>query len=91
METEAGNCAVFYTGMILLSRAVIERMGRTKSETNHVKINPLQIATQVEKFRGNGPFANISDRTCVVVDDRLAPGLTMIAAILVMRIAGEGG
>lgn len=47
-----------------------------------------RVASQVETLRGGRPMIDITGRTVIIVDDGLATGTTMAAAVSVVRAAG---
>ena len=79
---EAGFGALSPDGEALLNENLV----------NELRLTPDQIREQTEKtlrvigqrsvrFRGAKPFAELEDRSVIIVDDGLASGYTMIAAI----------
>jgi predicted phosphoribosyltransferase len=67
--------------------------------TNGLKISPaeveavaarelLELERQQRAYRGNAPFPELAGRTVIVVDDGLATGSTMRAAVRALRQSG---
>jgi len=59
-----------------LSSAVIEAVAEQETR---------EIARQEKTFRGDAPFPDVSGRTVIIVDDGLATGSTMRAAVKALR------
>lgn len=81
-NTEAGFGAVSYDGTVLLNEPLVTQLGLT-SEIVHWCISQTKkiIQERLKKFRGNKPFPNLKNKTIILVDDGLASGLTMLAAV----------
>jgi putative phosphoribosyl transferase len=50
-----------------------------------VRVQRAEIARRVEAYRGGRPLVEVADRTVVVVDDGIATGATMVAALRAVR------
>jgi predicted phosphoribosyltransferase len=81
-NTEAGFGAVSYDGTVLLNEPLVAQLGLT-SEIIQWCISQTQqiIRERLEKFRGNKPFPDLKKKMIILVDDGLASGLTMLAAV----------
>lgn len=79
---EAGFGAVAPDGSTILNEPLVRELGLTGEET---KILAEQVLEEIErrnrKFRGDRPFPNLIGKTVILVDDGLASGYTMLAAI----------
>jgi len=86
LSPEGGFGAVTDDGTIILNEEVVKRTGLT----------PQQISYQVSKVRadikqrsllyqGNQPLPRVNDKTVIIIDDGLASGFTMMAAVQSLR------
>jgi len=86
LSPEGGFGAVTDDGTIILNEEVVKRTGLT----------PQQISYQVSKVRadikqrsllyqGNQPLPRVNDKTVIIIDDGLASGYTMMAAVQSLR------
>jgi len=67
------------------SYVILENMGITKDEIEKIKNEQIQeVKRRVEVLRGK-PFPDIASKTVILVDDGLAMGVTMQAAIKMCR------
>jgi predicted phosphoribosyltransferase len=89
--TEAGFGALDPDGQAIFNDALIERAGLTRQ----------QIETQVQKtltslkqretsLRGGRPYPDLTGKAAIVVDDGLASGYTMRAAVRFLKGKGAG-
>jgi len=89
--TEAGFGALNPAGEALYNQELLERF----------PLSPEEIATQVQKtldilrkrearLRGGQPYPLLNGRTVIIVDDGLASGYTMRAAIQFLKSKGAG-
>ncbi|MBS7643186.1 phosphoribosyltransferase [Candidatus Bathyarchaeota archaeon] len=85
-NTEAGFGAISYDGTVLLNERLITQLGLTTeivqwciSQTRKI------IHERLKKFRGNKPFPELRKKTVILVDDGLASGWTMLAAVKSVR------
>jgi len=83
---EAGFGALTTDGTIVLNELVVEELGLTKEEIDmYASERMREIKERMGKFRGDRPFPDLKERTAIIVDDGLASGYTMTAAILSAR------
>jgi len=79
---EAGYGAVVDDGTIVLNEPLVRSLGlnemQIQRQADEVK---AEIERRVALYRGGLSFPSLQDRTAIVVDDGLASGFTMIAAI----------
>jgi len=82
MEPEAGFGAMSFDGITVLNELLVKRLSLTKDEIDEGSSQALkEIKRRMDKFRGDKPFPDLKDKTVVIVDDGLASGYTMLAAI----------
>ena len=78
--------AVGYGGEVILNRQVILQNQipdkYIKEQTEKIK-NALQ--SKYKKYRGTKPQLNLKNKTVIIVDDGIATGHTMVAAIQTLR------
>jgi len=83
---EAGFGALTTDGTIVLNELVVEELGLTKEEIDmYASERMREIKERMRKFREDRPFPDLKERTAIIVDDGLASGYTMTAAILSAR------
>ena len=89
-NTEAGYGAVAFDGSVLLNRGVLSRIGLTKEQIEEGRRSTLEkVERRLRIFRGERPLPDLEATTAILVDDGLASGFTMLAAIGALR--GIGG
>ncbi len=82
LRPESGFGAVTDDGTVILNQQLIERLGLTQEQVNHqISEVTANIRKRILLYRGNRPLTLISGKTVVLVDDGLASGYTMLAAI----------
>jgi len=88
-EPEAGFGAVTAEGDIILNEAMVRRLGLSQEQ---IERQAERVRAEVERraraYRGDRPFPNLGGRPVIVVDDGLATGYTMIAALRSARLRG---
>ena len=89
-NTEAGYGAVAFDGSVLLNRGVLSRIGLTKEQIEEGRRSTLEkVERRLRIFHGDRPLPDLDATTAILVDDGLASGFTMLAAIGALR--GIGG
>jgi len=86
LNPEAGFGAVVDDGTAILNDEVVKRMGLTPHQINY-QINQVRadIRQRSLLYRKDKPLAVVSGRTVIIVDDGLATGFTMRAAVESVR------
>jgi len=78
--------AIAEGGFRVLNGDVIEGLGITTATVDRVAASEkLELARRQRLYRGTGPAAEIRDRTVLLLDDGLATGSTMAAAVAGVR------
>ncbi|MGQ9781062.1 MAG: phosphoribosyltransferase [Nitrososphaeria archaeon] len=85
-NTEAGFGALAWDGEVVLNDRLVrdldlseETVGKSVLETKKM------IENRLRKFKKDGVMLNLRGRTAIVVDDGLASGFTMLAAVRAIR------
>ena len=88
-NTEAGYGAVAFDGSVWLNSDYIEYY-RLRPETieEGVALAKAKVERRMQRFRGNRPFPPLKDRPVILVDDGIAAGSTLRAAIEAVKNAG---
>ncbi len=85
-NTEAGFGAVTWNGETVLNELLVEQLGLTEEDIEEsISKAKRNIEDRVRKFRGNKPMPSVKDKTVILVDDGLASGFTMLAAVRSLR------
>jgi len=88
-EPEAGFGAITAEGDIILNELMVRRVGLTQEmvdrQANRVR---AEVERRARAYRGDRPFPDLRGRPVIVVDDGLATGYTMIAALQSARRRG---
>lgn len=83
---EAGYGAVAFDGSVRLDEAFLEGLALTDLEVRYgVEKTKARVARRVEKLRGDRGYEHLVGRTVILVDDGIASGGTMLAAIAALR------
>lgn len=81
--------AIASGGAPLIDRAVVEAQGVTPAEVARVvALEQAELARRERQYRGDRPPPDVAGRTVIVVDDGLATGASMRAAVAVLRGRG---
>lgn len=71
----------YYAEMLGVSKEYIE---------NEVAREVEEIARRAREYRGSDSFPDVRDRTVIIVDDGIATGFTLLAAVKSVRKQGAG-
>jgi len=86
LRPEVGCGAVTDDGTVILNNEMMQKFGLTQEMVNE---QVAQVTANVRKrtlvYRGNRPLSIISNKTVILVDDGLASGFTMMAAVESVR------
>ncbi|MBM5804887.1 MAG: phosphoribosyltransferase [Candidatus Verstraetearchaeota archaeon] len=85
-NTEAGFGALTWSGEVILNVPLLRRLGLGKEEVGVAvhKTNAL-VQERLRKFRGDRPLPDLKGKAVILVDDGLASGFTMLAAVRSVR------
>ncbi|MFC1465259.1 MAG: phosphoribosyltransferase [Candidatus Brachytrichaceae bacterium NZ_4S206] len=85
-EEELAMGAIASGGVRVLSQELIEELGLTDEDVERVAARELAELQRRERvFRGDRPFPDLEGKTVILVDDGIATGATMRAAIRAVR------
>ena len=88
-NTEAGYGAVAFDGSALLNEDILSRIGLTKEQIEEGRRTTREkVERRLRKFRGDRPLPDLETKTAILIDDGLASGFTMLAAISALRRIG---
>ncbi|MFQ6085945.1 MAG: phosphoribosyltransferase [Candidatus Bathyarchaeia archaeon] len=86
---EAGFGAIAWDGTVRLNEPLVKRLGLSGQEIDEcIAEERGDIEKRLRLFRGEAPFLNIEGKIAILVDDGLASGFTMLAAV---RSVGHRG
>ncbi len=79
---EAGFGAIAEDGTLYLNAALVRALGLAEEEIRRIAAEVLaEVRRRIERYRGDRPPPAVNSRTVILVDDGLATGYTMLAAI----------
>lgn len=85
-QPELGMGAVAAGGVRVVNRQIVDALQIAPREVEEaVKRELKEVARRERLYRGDRPFPDLSDRTVLLVDDGLATGATMRAAVRAVR------
>ena len=88
-NTEAGYGAVAFDGSYLLNEAMIRAVGLDETDvTRGLEETRAKVVRRVAALRKGRPMPDMLAHEVIVVDDGLASGFTMRAAVAALRRAG---
>ena len=83
---EAGFGAMNPDGEVILNESLLNQIGLTEEEiTTQIRKTEDVIKKRGHVFRGDKPFPSVENKNVVIVDDGLASGYTMLAAITFIK------
>jgi len=82
----AGFGAIADDGTIILNEEAVSRIGLNRQQ---IEYEATRVKADIKQrcilYRGNSPLVSISGKTAILVDDGLASGFTMMAAVESVR------
>lgn len=83
---EAGYGAVTEDGIVVLNEPLVKRLGLTESQIERqAEEVRIEIARRSATYRSRLESSSVEGKTAIIIDDGLASGFTMSAAIKSMR------
>lgn len=87
--TEAGYGAVAFDGTVLLNETLTAQLALSEDEIRDgIRRTRSKVERRTKEFRGDRPFPHVGGRPVILVDDGLASGFTMKAALEALRNTG---
>ena len=86
LNPEAGFGAIADDGTIILNEELVKRLGlnRQQIESEASKVR-AEIKRRIMLYKGEQPSARVTGKTVIIIDDGLASGITMMAAVESVR------
>jgi putative phosphoribosyl transferase len=86
-NTEAGFGAITWDGQVLINERLRAALDLPQDEVDAaVALTRKNVQERIARFTGGRPFPDLTGKTAILVDDGLASGFTMLAAIHSIRI-----
>jgi putative phosphoribosyl transferase len=83
---EAGFGAVTWGGSVTLNECLVEQLGLTESEIEaSISLTKKNVQERLNKYRGAKPLPDLTGKVVILVDDGLASGFTMLAAVRAVK------
>ena len=86
LSPEAGFGAIADDGTIILNEIVVKSMGLSRQQ---IEYEASKVRTEIKQrsllYRGNRPLVSVNGKTVIIIDDGLASGFTMLAAVESVR------
>ena len=86
LTPEGGFGACADDGTIVLNEEIVKRIGLSRQQ---IEYEASKVRTEIKQrsilYLGDRPLAAVSGRTVIIVDDGLASGITMMAAVQSVR------
>jgi putative phosphoribosyl transferase len=87
-DPESGFGAATPNGTVIVNNGLIKQLGLTSSDVDRQAKKTLEtIKKRNQLFRAGRPFPDIQNKGVIVVDDGLASGHTMLAAVRFLKKA----
>jgi erythromycin esterase-like protein/predicted phosphoribosyltransferase len=78
--------AIAEGGVEVRNESIVRELGMSREFLDRIAVRErLELDRRDQLYRGGRPFPGVHDRTVVLVDDGLATGATMEAAVLALR------
>jgi len=86
LNPEAGFGAVADDGTIILNEEAVKRIGLSRQQ---IEYEASKVRAEIKQrsllYRGDRPLVRVNGRTVIIIDDGLASGFTMMAAVESVR------
>ena len=86
LNPEAGFGAIADDGTIILNEQAVKRMGLSRQQIEYEasKVR-AEIKQRSLRYKGDRPLVGVSGKTVIIIDDGLASGFTIMAAVQSVR------
>jgi putative phosphoribosyl transferase len=85
-DPEAGFGAVAPDGTVVLNERMVAYLGLSVKDIESIVEDVLsEVRRRIKEYRGDRPLPELKNKNVLVVDDGLASGFTMIAAVRAIR------
>jgi putative phosphoribosyl transferase len=85
-EPEYALGAITQEGDVILDRQAAESLGASGEYLeSEIKRKKLEVKERTEKLRGDRPFPSVEGKVTIVVDDGIATGSSVAAAVLFLK------
>lgn len=85
-EPEYALGAVTQEGDIIMDRETAETLGATpRYLEEQVRLKRQEVKERLERLRGETPYPNLDGKTVVIIDDGIATGSSISAAVMSVR------
>lgn len=86
LRPEGGFGAVADDGTVIYNQEMVKRMGLTQQQISY-QVSKVRGDIQQRSllYRGSRPLSSVSEKIAIIVDDGLASGYTMLAAVESIR------
>lgn len=91
-NTEAGFGSISWDGEVMLNERLVKQLQLSGEEISRaIEEVKHELERRMERFRGKRPFPELKGMTVILVDDGLASGYTMLAAINSIKKRSSAG
>lgn len=88
-NSEAGYGAIAFDGTMILNEGMISRLGLSEAEIEKgIENTMIKVKRRVGEFKSEHSSRTLSGRRAIIVDDGIASGYTMMAAVEALKKAG---
>ncbi|AFC99137.1 putative phosphoribosyltransferase [Methanocella conradii HZ254] len=85
-DPEAGFGAVAPDGTVVLNERLVAYLGLSVKDIERIVAEVLkEVRRRIREYRGDRPLPDLKGKNVIIVDDGLASGYTMIAAVRAVR------
>jgi len=88
-EPEYALGAVTQEGDVIMDRQAAESLGASQEYlSEQIKHKRAEVAERTKKFRGSAPYPSLEGKVVIIVDDGIATGSSVEAAVMSVRKRG---
>lgn len=85
-EPEYALGAVTQEGEVIVDKQAAESLGASQEYLDaQIRLKRAEVAERTVKFRGNAPYPNLGNKVVIIVDDGIATGSSVEAAVMSVR------